>query len=181
MTVNGNAQSVTTGNRLARVVWTAVWAVLFRPSPAICFGWRRMLLRAFGARVEAGVHVYPSCRIWAPWNLTLRARSCLARHVDCYNVAPVTLGADSIVSQYSYLCTASHDVDDPAMPLIAAPITIGERAWVCADVFVGPGVRVGDGGVVGARSSAFKDLPPWMVCAGSPAKPVRARRREATT
>ncbi len=66
-------------------------------------------------------------------------RSCLADGVDCYCVAKITIGANTTVSQYSYLCTASHDYTDPAMPLLAAPIVIGENAWITADVFVGRG------------------------------------------
>ena len=134
------------------------------------------LLRVFGARLERGVHVYPSTRIWAPWNLRMAEFSCLAHSVDCYNVAPVAVGAHATVSQYSHLCTATHDAEAPAMPLRTAPITIGSQAWVCADVFVGPGVTVGDGCVVGARSSVFRDLPSWMICHGSPARPIRERR-----
>jgi len=101
--------------------------------------------------------------------------ACLGPDVDCYNVATITLGAHSTVSQYSYLCTASHDYNHPDMLLVTAPITLGARVWITADVFVGPGVTIGDGAVVTARSSVFHDLPPWMVARGNPAVPVRAR------
>ena len=101
--------------------------------------------------------------------------SCLGPHVDCYNVAPVEIGANVIVSQYSYLCTATHDDRDPGMRLVTQPITIADAAWVCADAFVGPGVRVGKGAVLGARSSAFKDLEPWKVYGGIPARLLRDR------
>ena len=107
--------------------------------------------------------------------------ACLGRWVDCYNVAPVEVGAGAIVSQYSYLCTASHDASDSALPLVAAAIHIGDQAWVCADVFVGPGVSIGSRAVVGARSSVFSDLPADQVCMGTPARPVRARARRVDT
>ena len=162
-------------NKLARVLWGVVYLLLFRPSPKILHGWRRLLLRLFGAKIGKGAHVYPSCRIWAPWNLEMGDHSCLSHHVDCYNVARVQIGAHATVSQYSYLCTATHDESDPHMRLLTAPITIGDQAWVCADVFIGPGVSVGEGGVVGARSSVFRDLPAWKVSHGTPAKPVRHR------
>ena len=138
-------------------------------------GWRRWLLRCFGAHVAAGAFVHPSVRIWAPWNLRLGKSATLSWDVDCYCVAAVTLEDYAIVSQYSYLCAASHDFEHPRRPVIAAPITIGARAWVCADVFVGPGVRIGEGTIVGARSSVFRDLPPWCVATGSPAKATRKR------
>jgi putative colanic acid biosynthesis acetyltransferase WcaF len=162
-------------DKLRRALWNAVWLLLFRPSPTPCFAWRRTLLRTFGATVGPRANVYPSCRIWAPWNLRLGERACLSHHVDCYSVDTITLGAQAVVSQYSFLCTASHDISDPAMRLVTAPIAIGAQAWVCADVFVGPGVTIGPGTVVGARSSAFSNLPPWTICLGSPAKPVRPR------
>lgn len=101
--------------------------------------------------------------------------SCLGEQVDCYCVEKIRIGAYATVSQYSYLCTASHDYTDPAMPLVTAPISIGERVWITADVFVGPGVTIGDGAVVTARSSVFSDIPPWMVARGNPAVPVKRR------
>lgn len=167
--------SVSWRNRLGRVVWGAVWLLLYRLSPRPLHAWRRLLLRLFGARVGRGAHPYPSAKIWAPWNLDMGSGSCLADDVDCYCVDRVTLGAHATVSQYSYLCTASHDFEDPAMPLVTAPIVIGAKAWVAADVFVGPGVTVGEGAVVGARASVFRDVPPWTVVAGNPAAAMRQR------
>jgi putative colanic acid biosynthesis acetyltransferase WcaF len=163
------------GNKLGRVAWGAAWLVLFRPSPKVCHAWRRLLLRLFGARVGRGSHVHPSCRVWAPWNLELGDHSTLSPHVDCYCADRVCIGAHVTVSQYSFLCTATHDESDPRMGLRTAPIVIGDEAWVCADVFVAPGVTVGEGAVVGARSSVFGDLPAWQVCYGTPARPVRER------
>ena len=166
---------ISTGNRLRRALWNVVWAVLYRTSPAPLHGWRRALLRLFGATVGAGAHPYPRARIWAPWNLTMEAHSCLANDVDCYCVAPVRVGRHATVSQYSYLCTASHDYRDPSMPLVTAPIDIGERAWITADCFIGPGVTVGRGAVVGARSTVLRDVDPWTVVAGNPAVPRATR------
>ncbi len=101
--------------------------------------------------------------------------SCLGDHVDCYCVDKIRIGAHATVSQYSYLCAASHDYTDPAMPLMTAPISIGERAWVTADVFVAPGISIGEGAVVLARSSVFRDIEPWVVAAGSPATAIKPR------
>lgn len=171
----GYRSGFSTMNRLARVLWGGVWATLFRCSPVFCFAWRSCLLRVFGARIARGVHVYPDARIWAPWKLVIGEHSCLGPHVDCYNVAAVEIGAHVIVSQYSYLCTASHDDQDPGMRLVVRPIRIADGAWICADAFVGPGVCVGEGAVLGARSSAFRDLSSWKVYAGTPARVLRDR------
>ncbi len=162
-------------NKLGRAFWAFVYVLAFRTTPRTCHFWRRFLLRLFGARIGRGARIHPSCKIWAPWNLEMGDYSCLSYHVDCYCVDKVRIGAHATVSRYSYLCTASHDETDPGMRLITAPITIGDQAWVCADVFIGPGVTVGEGTVVGARSSVFRDLPPWRICYGSPARPVRDR------
>lgn len=178
--MNLKRSHLTPFNKVARVVWGLVWVLFYRPTPALMHFWRRWLLRLFGAKVEAGAHPYPSVRIWAPWNLVMGKDSCLAPEVDCYNVAPVILGERSIVSQKSYLCTASHDYQQPDFPLIAGAIRVEAKAWVAADVFVAPGVTVGEGAVVGARSSVTRDVPPWTVVAGNPARIIKAREIEIT-
>jgi putative colanic acid biosynthesis acetyltransferase WcaF len=169
------------GNKFARAMWNLVWLLLYRPSPIVLHGWRRFLLRLFGAKVSHSAHPYPSSRVWAPWNLQMGDHSCLSHYVDCYCVDKITLGAHSTVSQYSFLCTASHDYTDPFMPLVTGPIMIGERVWITADVFIAPGVTVGDGSVVIARSSVFADVEPWTVVAGNPARAVKPRMLKQTT
>lgn len=159
-----------------RLAWNIVQATLYRFSPTVLHAWRCLLLRAFGATVARSAHPYPKARVWAPWNLTLGEHSCIADGVDCYSVARITLGAHATVSQYSYLCAASHDYRGQGMPLVAATIVIEADAWIAADAFVGPGVRIGQGAVVGARSTVMSDVEPWCVVAGSP--PVQRSRRE---
>jgi len=162
-------------NKIARVTWKLVWLSLFRLSPRPLHQWRCILLRLFGATIGKGVHPYPSAKIWAPWNLQMDDYSCLADDVDCYCVAPITIGSHSTVSQYSYLCSASHDYQNLTMPLIASPIKIGRNAWIAADVFVGPGVQIGDGAVVAARASVVRDVQPWTVVGGTPARFIKNR------
>lgn len=172
MSRSGHLQVTTlsVSNKVGRLVWNAVWLLLYRPSPTPLHAWRRCLLRLFGATVARGAYPYPRAKIWAPWQLSMGKYSCLANDVDCYCVAPITLGERVTVSQYSYLCSASHNYLDPSMPLVTAPITIESEAWIAADVFIGPGVRIGQGAVVGARSTVTKDVEPWTVVAGSPPK-----------
>lgn len=134
-----------------------------------------MLLRLFGARIGANAHPYPSAVIWAPWNLEMGEHSCLSDKVDCYSVDAIRLGPHATVSQYSFLCTASHDYALPRMPLITAPITIERGAWIAADVFVGPGVTIGEGAVVGARSTVLKAVDPMTVVAGNPPRVLGKR------
>ncbi len=163
-------------HRAARALWGVVWTLLFRPSPRPMHRWRNWLLRAFGARLHPTARDYPRARCWAPWNLVMAEGACVGDDVDLYSAATVEIGAHSTVSQYGYLCTATHDPDDAAHPLVTRPIVIGRRCWIAADVFVGPGVTIGDGAVVGARSAVFSDLPAWTVATGTPARPARPRR-----
>ena len=164
------------GNRVARVLWGVVQATLFRTSPRPLHFWRRLLLTMFGAKLHPSARVYPRARVWGPWNLTMDERATIADDVDVYCVRALTIGRNSTVSQYSYLCGATHDHEDPALPLVPMPIVIGSDVWIAADVFVAPGVTIHDGVVVGARSSVFKDLPAWTVCVGSPARPMGERK-----
>jgi putative colanic acid biosynthesis acetyltransferase WcaF len=162
-------------NRALRAAWLCTYSVLFRPTPKLLHGWRRSLLRLFGAQIGIGAHPYPSCKIWAPWNLAMGNYSCLGPYVDCYNVARIELGEYATVSQYAYLCGATHDYTRLTMPLVPKPIRIGARVWVAAAVFVGPGVTVEEGAVVGARSCVVRDVPAWTVVAGNPARVIKRR------
>lgn len=168
-------------NRGMRILWKIVWFVAYRPSPIVFHGWRRFLLRLFGATIERDAYPYPSTKIWAPWNLEMRSQSCLGPDVDCYCVDRVVIGSRAIVSQYSYLCTATRDYRDLRMPLVTSPILIGEGAWVASDVFVGPGVTIGEGAVVGARASVYRNVEPWTVVGGNPARLIAKREHESSS
>lgn len=169
--------STSFGSKAARGVWNLVWLLLYRPSPRLLHGWRRFLLRSFGARIGRGAMPYPGAIVWAPWNLVMGDFSVMADGVDCYSVARIELGEHATVSQRAYLCAASRDVDDPDNPLMTAPILIGRHGWVAAEAYVGPGVTIAPGGVIAARGVAVRDVPAWTIVAGNPARPIRERRR----
>lgn len=159
----------------ARVLWTLAMP-LFRFSPRPAFGWRRALLRAFGARVGRGVRVYGSTLIYLPWRLRIDDDAALGEYAFIYNLGIVHIGARALIAPRAHLCAGTHDHRDPAMPLLRPPITIGADAWVCAEAFIGPGVTVGAGTVVGARAVVMRDLPSWVVAVGHPARVVGPRR-----
>ncbi len=163
-------------NQVARFLWTITWALLARPFPrSLGNPWKLFLLRLFGAKVHPKAVVYSSVRIYMPWNLEMEEFSCLAPEVDCYNVAKITIGAHATISQKTYLCAASHDLSKSHNPLIIAPIIIKDQAWVGASVYVGMGVVIGQGAVVGATASVYKDVDPWTIVGGNPAKFIKNR------
>jgi putative colanic acid biosynthesis acetyltransferase WcaF len=171
---NRRSQKYDRSTQVRRVLW-AVVGLLFRLSPRPLFGWRRLLLRAFGAQVGASVNVYPSTVIVMPWNVEIGDHSAIGEHALIYSLGPIRIGRRATISQRAHLCAATHDFRKRDLPLVCLPIEIGDDAWVCADAFVGPGVKVGEGAVVGARAVAVRDVLPWTVVAGNPAKQTGAR------
>ena len=168
--------SLPAGNKLARVMWALTYLMLFRLSPIPCFAWRRFLLRLFGATLASDAKVYPSTRIWAPWNLTMEQRSCLGPEVYCYSVDRVFLGVDSTASFRTFLCTASHNINDPQRPLVTGPIRLDRGAFVFADAFIGMNVTVGEGAVAAARAVVVRSVEPWDVVGGNPARVIAHRQ-----
>lgn len=164
-------------NRLKRGVWKFVWILLGYYSPRPLHFWRRSLLKAFGAKINGAARIYPKVDVWAPWNLIILGRCGIGEGVTIYNQAEITIGENCVISQGAHLCTGTHDFESPNFELIIKPIVIQKEAWICAEAFVHPGVIIGEGCVVGARSVVTKSLPPWTVCSGFPAKPLRDRKR----
>lgn len=167
------------GNRLQRQLWSVVWILLYRPSPRLAHAWRTWLLGCFGAKLGPHCRFYPASRIWAPWNLTCEDTVWVADGAELYNPAPMVLASHAIISQGAYLCGATHDYDDPAFPVISFPMRVGRYAWVAARAVVSPGVNLGDGAILGLASVATKDLEPWSIYAGVPARKVKDRKRIA--
>jgi len=155
--------------------WWIARATLFYPSPQVFYGWRRFLLRLFGARIGKGVIIRPSVEVTYPWNLSIGDHSWIGDKVTLYTLGEIEIGENAVVSQHSYLCTGSHDYTLPTFDIYAVPIRIGDEAWLSTRVFLGPGVKVGAGAVVGAGSVALKDVPAGMVCAGNPLRVLRPR------
>lgn len=172
----GRARSFTWSNILFRAVWNATWLLLAAWTPPQLYGWRRFLLRLFGATIGRGVRVYGSARIWYPPHLTMGEGAILGPGSWCYCMAPITFAPHANAAQRVSLVAGTHDVDDPHFQLRAHPITLGEHSWLAANSFVGPGVTIGEGAVLGACGVAFKNLEPWTIYAGNPAREIRKRR-----
>lgn len=163
-------------NKILRVAWNITYIFLFRPFSLRVFKkWRVFLLRSFGGNVSYKAMVNSNVKIWAPWNLTIGDYSCLGPQVDCYNQGKITIGENVTISQKTYLCASSHDYTKASHDLLLKPISIEDRVWVAADAYIGPGVEIKEGSVIGARSVVTSNLPAWMVCVGFPCKPIKKR------
>ncbi|MBB5751865.1 colanic acid biosynthesis acetyltransferase WcaF [Prosthecomicrobium pneumaticum] len=158
-----------------RLAWETVGVLLFRIAPRPFWAWRRGVLRLFGARIGRAVHIHPTVRITIPWTLTVGDEVGIGDRVVLYSLGPITIGARATISQHVHLCAGSHDFRRPDMPLLKPPIAVGEEAWLCADAFIGPGVTVGRGAVVGARAVVVRDVAERTVVAGNPARPIGVR------
>jgi putative colanic acid biosynthesis acetyltransferase WcaF len=156
-------------------LWWIVQSTLFRASPQVLYGWRRFLLRLFGSSVGKGVLIRPTVEITYPWKITIGDYSWIGDNVTLYSLGEIHVGANVVVSQDSYLCAATHDMQSPSFEIYDNPIIVEDEVWVASGVFISPGVHIGRGAVIGARSTVFHDLPPMMVSFGNPAKAVRPR------
>lgn len=159
-------------------LWWLIQATLFRLSPQFLYGWRRFLLRLFGANIGKGVIIRPTAEITYPWKVIIGNHSWIGDDVTLYSLGQIEIGMNTVVSQKCYLCTGSHDYSKSNFPIYAKKITIKDSCWIATDVYIAPGVTIGNGSVVGARSSVFKSLDPNKVYVGSPAKFIKNRKVE---
>ncbi|SIS92776.1 LbetaH domain-containing protein [Phaeovulum vinaykumarii] len=166
-------------HRLLRLIWMIVWALGASWTPKKLVRWRRFLLRLFGASMADRTDVRGSARVWYPPWLRMERATVLAEGVICYNMAPITIRENTIISQRAFLCAGTHDYTRGSHPLVTRPIEIGPHAWVCAESFVGPGAVVSEGCVVGARAVVNGRLAPWGVYAGNPATRIKERQFDA--
>jgi putative colanic acid biosynthesis acetyltransferase WcaF len=157
-------------------LWWLVQSSLFAWSPQILYGWRRWLLRLFGARIGQHVLIRPTVRVTYPWKLTIGDFAWVGDQVELYTLGEIEIGEHTVISQRCYLCTGSHDYTQPGFDIYAKPIRIACQAWLASDVFVAPGVEIGEGAVVGVRSTVLQPLPAGMICYGSPARPIKPRQ-----
>lgn len=159
---------------LRRLLWKCTYFLFVRLCPPRLYFWYRFWLRLFGGQIGlAGFS--SSATVMYPWLLKIGNRSIVSERVTIYNLALVTIGNEAVISQDVYLCAGTHDYTLPGLPLMRQPINIGNSVWICAGAFIGPGVTIGEGAVIGARAVVTKDIEPWTVVAGNPAKVIKRR------
>lgn len=163
------------GSQLAMLWWWLVQGICFPLSPHFAHGFRRWLLRRFGATIGEGVRIRPTARFTYPWNVKIGDYSWVGDDVVFYSLAPITVGRQCVISQKSYLCTGSHDISDPRFSLVTGEIVIENGVWIAADCFLAMDVRIGANAVIAARSSVMRSMPAGQVCKGTPCRPVKPR------
>lgn len=171
---NRKATKYTRKELLLRVIW-GLGKLVFRLSPRPCFRFRSGLLRLYGAKVGKSVHIYPSALIYYPWNLEIGDWTAIGEWTLIYNLGKVKIGRQSTVSHRAHICAGTHDYTNPTLPLLKPSIEIGDQVWICAEVFVGPGVKIGDGSVVGASAVVTRKVESWSVVAGNPVRKIKER------
>lgn len=157
-------------------IWKISWVLFFRYTPKKTFSyWRVLLLRVFGAKIDSDVFIYSSAKIFIPWNLIMKSKSCLGPNCEIYNLGPVQIEKKATISQYVYVCNGSHDLNDTRLPLLIGHIHIGENVFIGAKALIMPGIKIHDSAVVGAGSVVTKDVDPYTIVAGNPAKFIKKR------
>lgn len=167
------------GHKVKRAMWNVTWLLLASWTPSKWNRWRCFLLVLFGAKLHRSAHVRGSARVWYPPNLEMRERTMISDGVNCYNMAPVRIYRDTLVSQRTHICAGTHDYTLASHPLVVRPIEIGPCAWVAAEAFLSPGCKVAEGCVIGARAVVAGTLEPWKVYSGNPARVIKHRDYDA--
>lgn len=162
-------------DKLYRLIWRITSLFLFKPfSLPFCNGWRIFLLRLFGAKLGEKCNIYASAYIPSPRNLTMGAQSTLGPEVKLH-IGKTIIGNKVVISQRSYLCSATHDYKSINIPFISGEILIKDYAWIGAEAFIMSNTTIHEGAVIGARSAVFKSVPPWSIVGGNPAKHIKNR------
>lgn len=163
-------------NKVARIIWNFTYLLFFKPTPDfILNNYRIFLLKLFGAKIGGGSVVYPTAKIWAPWNLEVGEFSCIGPYADIYSMDKIIIGDHVTISQNAVICAGSHDIHSHSMRLITKKITIDNFSWICAYAKILPGAVIGEGSVVGLDSIVSKVTEPWYVYAGNPARKIKPR------
>ncbi|WP_418830481.1 DapH/DapD/GlmU-related protein [Phocaeicola sp.] len=157
-------------------IWKVVWVLLYRYTPKHFFNlWRLTLLKLFGAKIYGRPFVYPSSKVFVPWNLEIGNKSCVGPNVEIYNLGPVIIQDNVTISQYCYICNGTHDLSLPNLPLMIGIVRLNNNVFIGAKALVLPGICIGENAVVGAGAVVTKDVDPWAIVGGNPAKFIKKR------
>jgi putative colanic acid biosynthesis acetyltransferase WcaF len=172
---NRRARKWSSRELIGRALWEFLSPPMFAWTPRILWGWRRGLLRLFGAKVGRAVNIHPNVKVAIPWNLSIGDYSSVGDGAVLYSLGTISIGDRVTISQYAHLCAGSHDYSDPSMPLLKLPICVEDEVWICAEAFLGPGTRIGARSIVAARGVVISDVPEGAIVGGNPARFIKQR------
>ncbi len=156
-------------------IWWIVQGTLFALSPQFLYGWRRFLLRLFGASIGKGVLIRSSVKVTYPWKITIGEHSWIGENCELYSLNKILIGNNVAIAHSVYFNTGLHDYTRETFDILSKPIIVEDECWITNDVYIAPGITIGKGVIVGARSSVFKDLDRGKIYVGSPAKYIKDR------
>lgn len=162
-------------SKVTTQLWWMIQATLFRWSPQFMFGWRVFLLRLFGAQIGTGVKIRSSVQVTYPWKVKIGDHVWIGDECVLYSLNNITIGSHVAVAHKVYFNTGGHHYDKLTFDIFGKPVVIEDECWITNDVYIAPGVTIGTGTIIAARSSVLKSLPAGKVCAGTPAKPIKDR------
>ena len=163
------------GYKIKSRLWAFVNKTIFRWSLFFMRKYRVLLLRMFGAKIHMTCSIDRTATIIDPWNLTMSEQSSIGEYACIRCRDKITIGKKTCIGRDVYLLTASHNIASSNFEQITAPISIGDYVWVATRSTVGKGCNLGEGCVVAAESLVVKDVEPWMVVGGNPAKVIKRR------
>jgi putative colanic acid biosynthesis acetyltransferase WcaF len=156
-------------------LWWIVQETFFAWSPQVLYSWRVFLLRLFGATIGHGVKIRASVQITYPWMVCVGDHSWIGDDCVLYSLGSITIGKHVAIAHQVYINTGGHNYQSKTFDIFSKPVIIEDECWITNDVYVAPGVTIGRGTIVSARSSVLKNLPAGKICVGTPARPIKDR------
>lgn len=139
---------------------------------------RRLVLRCSGAQIGRGVNLFRAVFTIAPWRLQIGEGTTVGDHSWLDSRGGLTIGKNVNISAQTAIWTAQHDINSPDFAGVTKPVIVGDRVWLSFRCTVLPGVTIGEGAVVATGAVVTRDVPPFTLVAGVPARPVAARSRD---
>ena len=174
------------GEKILNRIWVCVSAILFCASPFFARAYRGMIFKLFsmigrkggygrGGHLGSGSAISRRSRIDYPWKLAVGTGSFIGDGVWLYAMAPIEIGNDVCISENVLLLTGTHDVSSVNFDLVTKPVKICDKVWIATSAMILPGVTIGEGAVIAAGAVVTKDVEPWTVVGGNPAKFIKKR------
>nr|WP_222430996.1 DapH/DapD/GlmU-related protein [Mucilaginibacter pallidiroseus] len=135
------------------------------------------LLRLVGAKIGRCTGVYRGFEVRRPSKLTIGKSSVVGHDALLDSRMGLTIGNNVNISNQVMIWTLHHDYNDALFSETGAPVEIQDFAWICSRAVILPGVTIGKGAVVAAGAIVTKDVMPFTVVGGVPAKPIAKRNR----